>query len=229
MLTRDSLKSGALVDMVRAHDPELRVLSDNERRATLDRVLHNWDGGDVWLFAYGSLIWNPAFHFAERRQGTVYGYHRQYCLWTPAGRGSQEFPGLMLGLERGGSCHGVAYRIRSDSVREELDIVWRREMITGAYRPVWSTLHNAANPVKVIAFVINRAHDRYAEKLAEDRIVNTLAYARGVIGSCSDYLFNTVDHLNELGIRDRQLNRLAARVRQQLVDEPPLPDPTSAQ
>lgn len=213
MITRDALKSGQIADMVRAHDPSLELLSDIDRAATLDRTLHSWNGDDVWIFGYGSLIWNPAFHYAERRLGRIYGYHRQFCLQVYAGRGSRACPGLLLALENGGSCQGVAFRIAADQVREELDIVWRREMIAGSYRPVWTTFHNSGDPVQAIAFVMDRSHERYAGRLPENDIVNAIALAEGPIGRCADYLFNTVDHLGELGISDHRLIRLASLVR----------------
>ena len=95
--------------------------------------------GPVWLFGYGSLIWNPAFEFAEKRPATVHGLHRRFCLRTFLGRGSKDRPGLVLALDRGGCCRGVAFRIAAERVESELDIVWRREMISDAYRPRWLT------------------------------------------------------------------------------------------
>ncbi len=220
MITRDALKSGVIADLVRAHDPSLALLSDRDRTATLDRTLRSWDGNDVWIFGYGSLIWNPAFHFAERRLGRIFGYHRQFCLRVFAGRGSRECPGLLLALENGGSCQGVAFRIASDQVREELDIVWRREMIAGSYRPVWTTFHNDGDPVRAIAFVMDRTHERYTGKLADEEIVENIARAQGPIGRCADYLFNTVDHLGELGISDNRLIYLASQVRERMNEAP---------
>lgn len=220
MLTREAIKSGAIADLVRSHDPDFVMLSEDERQATLAQTLRAWDGGDIWLFGYGSLIWNPAFHYAERRLGRIYGYHRRFCLWTPAGRGSPERPGLMLGLERGGSCQGVAFRIAVDKVREELDVVWRREMIAGSYRPVWTTFYSEAQSVRAIAFVIDHTNHRYAGRLPEASIADTIAHAHGPIGSCADYLFNTAEHLTELGIADHGLARLERLVRARLNETP---------
>ncbi|HET6520955.1 MAG TPA: gamma-glutamylcyclotransferase, partial [Geminicoccaceae bacterium] len=99
MLTRENIRSGLIRDMIRRADPTMRVLTDEELRASIAAVLTpDLAGRDVWLFGYGSLIWNPAFHFVERRLGTVHGYHRRFCLWTHLGRGTPDFPGLVLGL-----------------------------------------------------------------------------------------------------------------------------------
>jgi cation transport protein ChaC len=212
-LTREALLGGALQRFI-AGRGDLTALSEAEllatRRAAL--ALHP-PGQDLWVFAYGSLIWNPAFHFAGREKAHLYGYHRQFCLWTPLGRGSPDRPGLMLGLEHGGSCTGVAFRIAAAAIEVELEAIWRREMVTAAYRPRWVPVHAESGPGRAIAFVINRRHERYARRLPEAEVVRTVAHAEGALGACRDYLFNTVAHLAELGIHDRRLTRLAAAVR----------------
>jgi cation transport protein ChaC len=170
--------------------------------------------GRIWIFAFGSLIWNPAFHFVERRAARIHGFHREFCLWARAGRGSPERPGLMLSLESGGSCTGVAYRIAKRAAATELDVIWRREMFTGAYRPVWTTAHTSKGPEAAIAFSANRSHERYVRGLEEPAIARYLATGAGKMGRCRDYLFDTVAHLRGLGMRDRRLESLEARVRQ---------------
>jgi cation transport regulator ChaC len=134
------------------------------------------------------------------------------CLWARAGRGSPERPGLMLSLESGGSCTGVAYRIAKRNAAMELDVIWRREMFTGAYRPVWTTARTPTGREPAIAFAANRAHERYVTGLGEAAIARHLATGAGKMGRCSDYLFDTVAHLRQLGIRDRRLEALARRV-----------------
>lgn len=215
LITREALLDGSIREYV-FKTPELRrmVLPDDERIASLRATLADAPTkGDVWVFGYGSLIWNPAFHYVEKRIARVHGYHRRFCLWTPLGRGTTENPGLMLALERGGACRGVAYRIAADAVETELDILWRREMFTGAYRPTWMSARSHAGEVCAIAFVINREHSRYAGRLSETQVAHHIATAEGPMGPCSDYLFETVAHLAELGIRDRRLEAMAARVR----------------
>lgn len=215
VITRESIRSGLLRRMM-ATRADIAWLSEEELARSRAETRAAGPPGDVWVFGYGSLIWNPAFHHAETRMGRVHGWHRRFCLWTQLGRGTPEQPGLTLGLERGGSCRGVVFRIEAAQADEELDLIWRREMVTAAYRPVWASVATADGPVRAIAFTINRRHDRYAGGLGLAEIADVLARARGPLGSCADYLFNTEAHLRELGIRDRDLSRVAQAVRQRL-------------
>lgn len=213
-LTRDTILDGSLHAQVRAIlGPDTVFMSDAERRAQIESMLDTVPGdGPVWVFAFGSLIWNPAFLFDDRRTGTVHGWHRQFCLWVRAGRGSPERPGLMLSLESGGSCRGVVYRLAPGTERTELDVLWRREMMTHAYRPVWVRARTPDGDVPAIAFAANRVHDRYAPGLDADTVAARLAEAAGPLGRGCDYLFDTVRHLRELGLRDRALETLEAKV-----------------
>jgi glutathione-specific gamma-glutamylcyclotransferase len=213
-LTREKIRSGWIREMVAAQDLGVRILSEEELNATRESCLACLAAEeDLWLFAYGSLIWNPCIEVAERRIARLHGWHRQFCLWTNLGRGTPEQPGLMLGLERGGSCMGVAYRVTATTIETELDIVWRREMVTGAYSPRWVRLTTAEGDVRAVAFTINRAHERYAGRLPDEQTVATIARAEGPLGPNRDYLYNTVSHLEELGLHDRGLRRLGDAVR----------------
>ena len=212
VLTRDAIRNGVVQQMAQQAGAT-RLLSEAELAATRAEALAAFDlSHGLWLFGYGSLIWNPAFHFVERRIGRIFGHHRRFCLWTHLGRGCPERPGLVLGLERGGSCQGVAFRIAPEAIEEELAIVWRREMVSGSYLPRRVTVHSEGSRFPALAFVINHAHERYAAYLPDHRIAEVIAAATGRLGPCADYLVNTVDHLAELGIHDRPLERLRARV-----------------
>lgn len=193
---------------------------DASRRSILAGVAK---GSDVWIFGYGSLMWNPAFRHVERRAGRVHGYHRQFCLWTHIGRGSPERPGLTLGLERGGSCQGIALRIAGEAVEEETTILWRREMLSGAYVPTWVRVRTDSGVVPAITFTINKGHPRYTGRITEELIVETIALAAGPVGPCADYLFNTVAHLEELGLTDRRMRRLRDRVAERCREIRPQP------
>ncbi|UUX51916.1 gamma-glutamylcyclotransferase [Nisaea acidiphila] len=212
-LNRDTIRSGHIRSLIRAHATSYRVLTDEELHASLTSMFPE-DGpqGDAWLFGYGSLIWNPTIHFAESRCATAHGYHRRFCLQTHLGRGSPETPGLTLGLDRGGCCRGVAFRIPRETALEELEIVWRREMVSDAYIPRWLTLSSEEGPIRAIGFVMNRDHERYVGQLPEEEMARTIERAHGFLGPCAEYLFNTVEHLDELGIPDRGLTRLRDRV-----------------
>lgn len=218
-LTRESVLSGELRRLLEQHDPSVRVVPDAEHCASVAAILGSRPdgGGDVWLFAYGSLIWNPMIHFVDQRVATVHGYHRRFCLWTHLGRGSSEAPGLVLGLDHGGACRGLVYRIDASIASAELELLWRREMITGSYCPRWVRIVTKEGGRDwAIAFLINRAHPRYAGLVSEDRVVESIARAHGALGPCAAYLFDTAQHLEALGIRDARLFRLRDRVAQVL-------------
>jgi cation transport protein ChaC len=214
-LTRESILDGTLHASVRALlGPGARFATDAERSEQVQAILERAPRpGRIWVFAFGSLIWNPAFHFVERRTARIYGFHRRFCLWSRAGRGSPERPGLMLSLESGGSCSGVAYRLERREAATELDVLWRREMFTMSYRPLWTMARTSKGPEPVIAFAANREHERYVPGLGDEVIARYLATGAGPMGRCCDYLFDTVAHLRQLGIRDRRLESLEARVR----------------
>ena len=214
-LTREQIRDGWVQHLVRSAGLETGVLNDEELRCSREQVLAGHQpGADVAVFAYGSLIWNPAFHFRAREIAHIHGFHRRFCLWTHLGRGSPERPGLVLGLDHGGSCRGVLYTVAAAEIDSELEIVWRREMVTAAYRPSWVVARTPSGPRRAITFLINHAHPRYAGQLAEPAIVDTLAHACGPLGHCAEYLFRTTEHLEELGIVDRSLLRLARLVRE---------------
>lgn len=212
-LTRESIGSGEIRQLIRSHGLDFHLLSDEELAAS--RASMFGDAGiteDVWLFGYGSLIWNPTIHYVEKRPVTVYGYHRKFCLKAHLGRGTPDAPGLVLGLDRGGCCRGLAFRIRREIADEELGLVWRREMVTDSYRPTWLTGHAPEGAIKVIGFVMDRATDRYCGDMCEDEAADIIAKAEGFLGPCSEYLFNTIDHLRTLGIPDAGLERLRRKV-----------------
>jgi cation transport protein ChaC len=199
--------------------PPTGYLTAAELGASLAAVLAK-ASGEVWVFAYGSLIWNPCFAFVERRIAQVAGHHRRFCLLIRRFRGTPERPGLMLALDRGGSCRGLAYRIDPARLEAELTPLWRREMLTSAYRPRWVAARTPRGTVPAIAFVANRRHERYVGALPDTETAAMLASACGHAGSCAEYLHETVASLEALGIRDRGLWRLqalvAARLRAEL-------------
>ena len=209
-ITRAALLDGSLLARARQRmPPGMTMLSDAEIEADLDATLtRHTPGEDVWLFGYGSLMWNPAIEFAERRGGVVHGWHRRFCLWLHEGRGSPDNPGLMLALERGGRCAGMLFRIPAPNVRAELLLAWRRERFTDAYHSRWVTAMTSDGPVRAVTFVANRAHLRYAGRLDEAVVAAHLATATGSLGSCAAYLAETLNALQSVGLRDRTLERL---------------------
>jgi glutathione-specific gamma-glutamylcyclotransferase len=212
-LTRTDLESKFLQRIITDSAIGIYVLTEAELEASIESMLQKQPAdSDIWVFAYGSLIWNPVFHFIDRQVGTIHGWHRQFCLWTPLGRGTPDNPGLVLGLERGGSCRGVAYRIAAAQARSELLLVWRREMVVGSYLPRWVKVTNGKETVEAIAFTINREHQAYTGKVPLSVITHQIATAEGSLGSCTDYLLQTIDGLASEGIHDRYLITLRDRV-----------------
>lgn len=162
----------------------------------------------VWIFAYGSLMWNPDFAFAERRPAFLRGYHRSFCIYSRDYRGTPERPGLVLGLDRGGSCRGIAYRLPPGRAGHSLDRIWAREMTGRVYEMRRVRLHTADGPLGGLACIVRRQSPDYAGRLSQDEAARLLATAVGGRGSGRDYLANTVRHLEELGIRDGLLHRI---------------------
>jgi cation transport protein ChaC len=199
------------------------LLSDEAVAASLAATLATHpQGKPVWVFGYGSLIWNPLMEFAERRRARVRGYHRGFYIWSKINRGTPEVPGLVLALDSGGSCHGMAYRMHDDKLDTELAILWRREMVAGTYMPKWITIDIDGSATRAIAFVVNRAKPGYAGRLDDGQIVSIALRAHGAYGSCADYLINTATSLEVAGIADPRLSRLA-KLLAQAADSTPKP------
>ena len=215
VITRALLEAGGIDAMVARSSPDLRLLTEAERADSLHQTLAGRVAGEpVWLFGYGSLIWNPAIHYVERRPATIQGWHRAFCLATRAGRGTPDNPGLVLGLDNGGTCGGVAFRLADGDVETELTLLWRREMLAGSYVPRWVDLADAGGVRfgRGIAFTINTAADQYAGDLAQQAVIDRLATAAGELGTCADYLFRTCAGLRAEGIPDPDLDQLAQMV-----------------
>ena len=207
-LSREDLQSGGRRDAYIRERLGGMAWSDAQLQESLDQVLRFAADGDVWIFAYGSLIWNPLFPVAEERVARIHGFHRSFCIWSRIGRGLPDRPGLVLGLDRGGNCRGVALRLEAQHVRDELALVWRREMVTGAYRPSWVKAVTDHGVVDAIAFVADRKAPAYAGGLAEADVARVLRTGAGFLGTCSEYLAQTAAGLAARGIRDEGLERL---------------------
>jgi cation transport protein ChaC len=214
VLTRALIESGAIDAMVAKAVPDLKLLTEAERAASIRATLAARPPGDAWLFGYGSLIWNPTIRSVERRTARIDSWHRAFCLSLRMGRGTQERPGLMLALDAGGSCTGVAFRIAEGVLEEELRLIWRREMLADGYVPQWLDVldEQGVRFSSAIAFTVNATCAQYVGNLAGDVIVERLATASGDLGSNADYLFRTRDGLRAEGILDPELERLAANV-----------------
>lgn len=188
----------------------LTLLTDEELGPALARHLAVRARAEepLWVFGYGSLLWQPEFAIAEQRLALLRGYHRRFCLLQRRFRGSPERPGLVLALERGGSCRGLAFRLEGDDPHAVLMPVWRREMKGKGYAPLWVGVETPAGRVPALTFAVNRASDRYTGRLAEEAIAALIATGCGHLGPSAEYLLHTVEACAALGIHDRHLWRL---------------------
>lgn len=170
----------------------------------------------LWVFGYGSLIWHPGFPFAERHIARLEGWHRSFCMLSIHYRGTPEAPGLVLALDAraGAYCDGVVFRVADGKEQETLEGLRARELISSAYLESWQQVRLCdGRSVEAVAYVIDPAHAQYCGGLDIDAQAEVIARSIGERGPNREYLFNTVDHLAELGIADAELDRLAAQVR----------------
>jgi len=213
-ITRETLIDGTVRARQReyaAAHTDMRWRTEAEMALLLDKILSSHPAAeDLHVFGYGSLIWNPAFEYADFRPALLRGWHRRFCLKMYSGRGTPESPGLMLALDHGGACKGVAFRIEAAKTRQELGLLWQREMYGGGYHARWVNLQTAQGPIRAVTFVINRAHPRYLKELSVEQTAALIATGSGDLGSCREYLENTVQHLADLGLKDAGLSRIVA-------------------
>lgn len=165
--------------------------------------------GDLWVFGYGSLMWNPGFPHGQARLARIHGYHRSLCVWSWVHRGTRERPGLVLGLDRGGSCLGIAHRVAAAHRDETVRYLYARELVTHVYIPVIRPIRiPELGTVAALTFVVDRDHDQYAGKLSATEAAWTVRHARGASGANPEYFANTMAHLEELGIRCPHLSAI---------------------
>lgn len=170
--------------------------------------------GDLWVFGYGSLMWKPEFDFAAREAALLRGRHRALCVWSQVWRGTRENPGLVLGLDRGGACRGIAYRVPRRDADAVLAYLDERERVTNVYlrRTVALTLADGRR-VAAETYVVDRTHPQYAGRVDAQEAARIIRACTGVGGTNLDYLENTLRHLDELGLAEGPLHALLERVR----------------
>ena len=191
-----------------------KPLTPTELLASLRNALDPWEPGTpFWIFAYGSLMWNPKFAWDARHVATIRGYHRSFRLWSRINRGTPDNPGLVLTLECGGSCRGLVYRIAPDLVQEQMQLIWKREMMFGSYRPRWLNCAAGGEAIRALCFTVNRDCSGYTGEIPIEVMVEALASAAGRYGPAHDYLFKTTETLHEHGIRDARVEHLAQLVK----------------
>ena len=168
---------------------------------------------EFWVFGYGSLMWNPGFAYTERTEALIFGYRRSLCVRSFVHRGTPEKPGLVLGLDRGGSCRGIAFRIAPDDVRETLGYLRERELVTKVYLekklPIRIT---GGKRVTAVAYVVDRSHEQYAGALDAAEAARIVHLSTGQSGPNDAYVLNTIDHLHQMGIRDQWLEEVSGEI-----------------
>jgi cation transport protein ChaC len=169
--------------------------------------------GDLWVFGYGSLMWRPGFEFVEQVPARLIGEHRALCVYSFDHRGTPEKPGLVLGLDRGGACRGVAFRVAAKHRNHTVDYLRSREQTTNVYREVMRSLwleNQARQRVSALAYVVDRGHVQYAGRLSLTDQLRYVLQGHGRSGNNRDYVLATVKSIEAQGFRDAQLHQLAA-------------------
>lgn len=184
-------------------------LSHEDREATRRALLAGREGEEVWVFAYGSLIWDPALLTDEIRRGRLEGWRRSFCLHLEGGRGSPERPGLMAALDAdpGHACEGLVMRIAPDRVEHETKLLWMREMIAGTYHPAFVEVETPQGDVEAIAFLADPSHERYCALPRRERALR-IAAAEGNLGTNLEYLENLLASLEAMGVHDPEMHEL---------------------
>lgn len=208
-ISREDLKGTGLRDAATQLAGDDAILSEEEIDDSMVATLSHLDEAEaLWIFGYGSLIWNPIFSVEECRRGKVYGFHRSFCLESTLGRGSAKRPGMMLALDSGGACTGVAMRMAASERRAELRLLWRREMMPKSYRPAWIKVHTSDGIVTALTFVAQRQSKNYLGRLSVTDVATRIAGASGLLGTNFDYLLSTCQALERNGIHDPYLQQL---------------------
>lgn len=200
--------------MKTSHLPDLAPDFRNIRFAPYESNALPMPDGELWVFGYGSLMWNPGFPVARALPARLYGYHRRLCLWSIHYRGTARRPGLVLGLDRGGSCNGMALRVARKDIAAASVYLLQREMINNAYRPVIKRVYlEDGSGVDALVFVSKLQHPQFARPLSVTETAEVVRAAEGRNGKNREYVLNTVRHLREFNIQHTVLRAVAEQLR----------------
>ncbi|TCV99698.1 gamma-glutamylcyclotransferase [Biostraticola tofi] len=215
MLTRDFLQKADCKTAFGIIDETLLLTPEQRHASLLCTLSRRPDNSPVWIFGYGSLMWNPVFEAEEVRPAELTGWHRAFCLRLIAGRGTSSQPGRMLALKEGGQTTGLAFRLPEERLVEELELLWKREMLTGCYIPTWSELTlDGDQQVTALVFVMDPAHPFFEADTRSQIIAPLIACASGPLGTNAQYLFALEQELNNYGMQDDCMVELVQHVRQ---------------
>lgn len=190
------------------------MLSHEVREASRAQTMKGRLDRDLWLFAYGSLIWDPAIHFDEVRLARLEGFQRSFCIRISLGRGTEENPALMLNLDHGGQVDGLAFRIPAEKIEQEAEIVWQREMFIAGYAPRFVQLETPQGSIEALAFAVDRTNPSYTGVMSLEQTALAINQGEGPLGTTLEYLENLMDHLDIVEIEDQAMAQLLARARE---------------
>lgn len=193
------------------------LFSEEERQERLQKVLKERPPGPLWVFAFGSLMWNPCFEFERCETAVFEGWERKFHIWTTIARGTRKRPGLGLCIEKGeNSCKGLVYQLLEVNAKDDWQKLWDREMVSGIYQAIWADLTlEGGEIVKALTFVVDRSHRQYAGGMSISEMSKIIAGAAGKYGACSDYLRSTVEELKKIDVEDAYLDSLLSAVEKQ--------------
>ncbi len=181
---------------------------------------------DFWIFGYGSLIWNPGFELVERQKATLHGLHRSLCIYSWVHRGTQEKPGLVLGLDQGGSCQGMAMKAAAENRTQVIDYLRAREMVTAVYLECWRKIAlTSGEAVDALVYRVDQTSPQYARGLSLDHQADIIRTARGGSGHNTDYVKSTVAAMQQEGIRDRRLEYINEKLAREDLGQAPFNQP----
>ena len=211
-LNRNTLEDGSYAGTLEL--PPHLLWSNAQLDESLANSLKDRPDGDVWIFAYGSLMWNPLLDVAERRNAVLHGWHRSFCLRAVAGRGSSRQPGRMLALEPGGTVQGAALRLSEETATSELRLLWSREMVAGSYEPRWEpVILSDGRSVRALVFVIDARGELYEPGAEPADVAPLIARARGALGTNAEYVCHLDFALADAGLCDPYVSALVSELK----------------
>ena len=189
-------------------------LRQSSRTDTPSGLMTNQGQDDFWVFGYGSLMWRPGFDFVESRQARLPGMHRSLCVYSWVHRGTRDRPGLVLGLDHGGACNGLGFRVSGKHRQSVVDYLREREQVTNVYLEPWRRIDFAdGGRATALTYIVDRSHDQYAGKLSLATQIDMVRSAIGKSGANPDYVISTASRLSELGIHDTVLFAISAQLK----------------
>jgi len=189
----------------------MNQFSDKQLKDNLEKILkQNQYPKEIWVFAYGALMWAPCFEPEVTLTGALKGWARKPCLLTLTARGSKQKPGIVFALDKAqrSYCHGLIFRIDQSRLESDLLNLWRREMPVGLYKPTWLPVTTETKEIMALCFVVNRDHKLFIKRVSKNDLIYAIANAHGEYGTCLEYYQKTLNSLTKLGLEDNYIHKL---------------------